>query len=124
MRDIERYSATTIVGDPNQWREVASYGGRVGEVGVEGDPGAIQIVFTDQEGEKFSRIFPRQRLEDIGAAFRGARVRYTMYDAGRTWVGSVSLAVMECIGLEQEDLPSRGLQWPTEADLLAHEKEI
>jgi hypothetical protein len=76
---------------------VTEYTGEVLDVEIPDLPDGVRIAFQRPSGELI-RVFPKKRVEAIGAAFPTAQVEYVMYE-----MGSTNISVLRSVGPLPED---------------------
>ncbi len=96
--------------------EIATYRGKVIEVGVPPDDEAI-IELAKPGGEPIRRVFPRKRLAATRAAFPTAKVEYATFD-----LGAVSVSILRYVGPSRKKLLHEPLDRLSEEKLRALEE--
>jgi hypothetical protein len=90
-------------------QEIAKYQGEVLDASYPG--GDVQIGFN-WEGKRFTRVFPKERVEAIKAAFETAKVQYIVYE-----LGAVRISILRYIGPSYEELRKEEMVTLSEEEL-------
>lgn len=88
-----------LIGDIDKLKLVAQYKGEVIDTLMRNNPYGARVHFKLPSNQERIQVFPKRRLEAIGAAFETAEIEYSVYE-----IGANSLSVLRYIGPPPEEL--------------------
>lgn len=102
-------------------KEIARYRGEVADIAKCDNPvlpeGVVRIKF-ERDGKPFSRLFPKERIGVVQAAFPSAQIEYTMYS-----IGALNISRIRYVGPSREELLNQPVDFLSEEELRSLEND-